>query len=116
MDELKKKVDESWKEKVEKEKVEQKEQGKFVPPEPDFKFFITTLTLQASIALGHIPNPVTNKTDEDIVQAKFLIDTLGMLQEKTRGNLTEEESGLLENLLYELRTAYLAKQKGGEVK
>jgi len=116
MDELNKKVDESWKEKVENEKYEQKEQSNFVPPEPDFKFFITTLTLQASIALGHIPNPVTNKTEEDITQAKFLIDTLGMLQEKTRGNLTEEEAGLLENLLYELRTTYLAKQKKGEVK
>ena len=116
MDELKKKVDESWKEQVSKEKQEQKEAGKFVPPEPDFKFFITTLTLQASIALGHVPNPVTNKTEEDLTQAKFLIDTLGMLQEKTRNNLNQEESGLLENLLFELRNAYLAKQDAGKAK
>jgi len=81
-------------------------------PVPDFSFFITTLSLQASIALGHIPNPATNKTDEDLNQAKFLIDTLGMLEDKTKGNLNAEESKLLENLLYELRSAYLAKSKG----
>ena len=111
MDEIKKKVDESWKQGVEKEKHEPKVQGEFVPPEPDFKFFITTLTLQASIALGHMANPATGKTEADPIQAKFLIDTLGMLQNKTKGNLTQEELDLLENLLYELRVAYLAKDQ-----
>ena len=111
MDEIRKKVDENWKQNVEKEKQEPKTQGEFVPPEPDFKFFITTLTLQASIALGHMANPATGKTEKDPTQAKFLIDTLGMLQEKTKGNLTQEETDLLENLLYELRVAYLAKEE-----
>ena len=111
MDEIKKKVDESWKQNVEKEKLEPKTPGEFVPVEPDFKFFITTLTLQASIALGHMANPATGKTEADPTQAKFLIDTLGMLQEKTKGNLTQEETDLLENLLYELRVAYLAKDQ-----
>ncbi len=81
----------------------------FVPPEADFKFFVTTLTLQASIALGHMANPSTGKTEKDPAQAKFLIDTLAMLQEKTKGNLTKEEADLLENLLYELRLAYVDK-------
>jgi hypothetical protein len=112
MDEIKKKVDESWKEKVEKEKQAPKEEGKFVPPDPDFKFFITTLALQASIALGHMANPQTNQPQKDPAQAKFIIDTLGMLQEKTKGNLTQEETSLLENLLYELRMAYLAPETG----
>jgi Domain of unknown function (DUF1844) len=115
MEEISKKVDESWKEKVEKEKQAPKEEGKFIPPEPDFKFFITTLALQASIALGHMPNPETQKTEKLPAQAKFIIDTLGMLQEKTKGNLTPEETKLLENLLYELRMAYLAPETG-EVK
>lgn len=106
-----KKVDESWKEKVEKEKQAPKQPGAFIPPDPDFKFFITTLAMQASIALGHLPNPSTDKTEHDPVQAKFIIDTLGMLQEKTKGNLTKEETDLLENLLYELRVAYLAKSE-----
>lgn len=85
MDELNKNIDESWKEAVEKEKVNLEKEGKAIPPEPDFNFFITTLSLQASIDLGQIPNPVTNKKEENLTQAKFIIDTLGMLKEKTRG-------------------------------
>ena len=113
MDEINKKVDQEWKEKVEKEKIQKPQEDRFVPPQPDFKFFVTTLTLQASIALGHMPNPANEKTATDLVQAKFLIDTLGMLQEKTKGNLTADEAELLENLLYELRTVYLSKNKSG---
>lgn len=111
MDEIKKKIDESWKEAVEKEKQQAKQQDKFTPPEPDFNFFISTLALQASIFLGHIPNPVTNKIEENLNQAKFIIDTLDMLREKTKGNLTEEETKLLDNLLYELRIQYIEKAK-----
>ncbi len=84
----------------------------FIPPLPDFKFFISTLSLQATIFLGQIPNPVSQKTEEDLPQAKFIIDTLGMLQEKTKGNLSVDETELLENLLYELRTVYLSKTTG----
>ncbi len=112
MDEAKKDIDESWKEAVEKEKAALEKGGKFVPPEPDFKFFVSTLSLQASIALGVIPNPATDKAEEDLTQAKFLIDTLDMLKEKTKGNLAPEESTLLENLLYELRMAFISKSKG----
>jgi hypothetical protein len=90
----------------------EKEKNGFIPPQPDFTFFITTLSLQASIALGSIPNPSSQKAEEDLAQAKFLIDTLGMLQEKTKGNLDGNESKLLENLLYELRSVYLSKGKG----
>jgi hypothetical protein len=91
--------------------MEEEKKG-FIPPNPDFNFFVTTLALQASIALGQIANPATNKTEEDLVQAKFLIDTLGMLQDKTKGNLNDDESKLLENLLYDLRSIYLSKEKG----
>ena len=90
----------------------EEEKKNFIPPQPDFSFFVTTLSLQASIALGQIANPATNKTEEDLVQAKFLIDTLGMLQDKTKGNLNDDESKLLENLLYDLRSIYLSKEKG----
>ncbi|PIQ85958.1 MAG: hypothetical protein COV73_05280 [Candidatus Omnitrophica bacterium CG11_big_fil_rev_8_21_14_0_20_43_6] len=111
MDEIKKKVDDNWKQNVDKEKQEPKAPGELTPPEPDFKFFITTLALQTSIALGHMANPATGKIEEDPAQAKFLIDTIAMLQEKTKGNLNQEEAGLVENLLYELRVAYLAKEE-----
>lgn len=113
MDEDRKNIDESWKETVDKEKETLKNEDKFIPPEPDFSFFITTLALQASIALGKVPNPGTNKMEEDLIQARFLIDTLGMLREKTKGNLSKEEEGLLENILYELRMQYVDKAKGG---
>jgi len=105
----KKKVDESWKETAEKQKEGLKKEGKFMTPEPDFSFFITTLSLQAAISLGQIPNPATNQKEEDLNQAKFLIDTLGILQDKTKGNLTAEEIQLLENVLYELRMQYVSK-------
>ena len=85
----------------------------FIPIAPDFKFFITTLSLQATIFLGQIPNPVTQKSEENLPQAKFIIDTLGMLKEKTKGNLIAEETDFLESVLYELRTVYLAKNRDG---
>ena len=112
MEENKKNIDESWKETAQKEKESLKTEGKFVPPEPDFNFFITTLALQASIVLGQVPNPVTDKIEEDMNQAKFLIDTLAMLKEKTKGNLNTDEENLLEKILYELRLTYLSKNKG----
>ena len=116
MDETKNKdIDESWKEAVEKEKEGLKKEGEVIPPEAvDFNFFITTLALQASISLGQIPNPATNKKEENLTQAKFLIDTLIMLQEKTKGNLNSDEAGLLENVLYELRMQYIAKTRERE--
>ena len=116
MDDQNKNIDESWKEAAEKEKRNLEKEGKPVMPEPDFNFFITTLSLQASVDLGTVPNPATNKTEENLTQAKFLIDTLGMLKEKTKGNLTAEENQLLENVLYELRMQYIAKTKPGGIK
>jgi hypothetical protein len=82
------------------------------PSEAEFSFFITSLALQASIALGAIPNPVTQKSEENIEHARLIIDTLGMLREKTRGNLSTEEDSIFDNYLYELRMQYLAKTRG----
>jgi len=108
---LKKKVDESWKEKA-------KDQPETGPgpqqkPEPTFRLFITSLAMQAWINLGAIPNPVTDKTEEDLAQAKFLIDSLEMLDQKTKGNLEKEEAEMLEHLLYELRMAFIGKTTKG---
>ena len=116
-EDIRKSIDESWKENAEKEKTKAKSQGEFAAPEADFNFFITTLALQASISLGVMANPATNQKEENTAQAKFIIDTLGMLKEKTKGNLTKEEETLLENVVYELRMQYLSKsQQGGEKK
>jgi hypothetical protein len=117
MEEEKKKVDEAWKEQAEKEKKESPEDKpqsskEEQVPEADFSFFITTLAVQASIALGAMANPVTQKLEVNLSQAKLIIDTLGVLKEKTQGNLNTEEDSLLENMLYELRMQYLAQAKG----
>ncbi|MFH1355067.1 MAG: DUF1844 domain-containing protein [Candidatus Omnitrophota bacterium] len=112
MENEKKNIDESWKQAVEKEKGKAEETKGFIPPEASFNFFVTTLSLQATIALGEVPNPATDKKTEDLTQAKFLIDILDMLKEKTKGNLSNEESTLLENLLYELRVQFISKSKG----
>lgn len=108
MDEQNKNIDQAWKDAVEKEK---KTKGVQAPKEPDFNFFVSMLGLQASVFLGQIPNPVTQKKEDNLIEAKLLIDTLGLLKEKTRGNLTPEEEGLLENMLYELRMQYISKIK-----
>lgn len=113
MDETKKQIDESWKEMAAKDKDKQakKEGNEFMPPETSFSFFVSTLALQASIFSGQIPNPATNKKEKNLIQAKFIIDTLDMLKEKTKNNLNSDENKLLENVLYELKTQYISASK-----
>ncbi len=57
--------------------------------------------------MGKVMNPITQKVERDLAQAKNAIDVLGMLGEKTRGNLNENENRLLEHTLYELRMNYV---------
>jgi hypothetical protein len=106
---LEKKVDETWKEKAKTEPDQKKQEAPRDLPEPDFKFFLTSLAMQAWIGLGAIPNPMTQKQEENLGQAKFIIDTLGILKEKTKRNLDKEESELLEQILYELHLNYVNK-------
>ncbi|MCM8766079.1 MAG: DUF1844 domain-containing protein [Candidatus Omnitrophica bacterium] len=75
----------------------------------DFKFFLTSLGMQALASLGEIENPLTGKKEENLNQAKFFIDLLGIIKEKTKNNLDKEEESLLDNLLYQLRTLYIKK-------
>jgi len=75
--------------------------------EINFLNYITSLGFQAMIFMGEIPNPVTNEVDKNLEQAKFLIDTLSMLREKTEGNLNEQEKTLLENSVYELQMKFV---------
>lgn len=104
-----KKIDESWKNAVEKEKGSPHNDDELAIPEPDFPFFLTTLALQAAIFLGEIPNPSNNQKEENLAQAKFIIDTLSMIKGKTAGNLSADEDSMLDNILYDLRTKYINK-------
>ena len=76
-------------------------------PPATFEFLIHTLFTQALMAFGRIPNPITNKSLKNIATAKHFIDTVDMLAEKTRGNLTSDERKLLEEGQHHLRSLYV---------
>jgi len=78
-------------------------------PPPTLSFLITTLGTQAMVALGEVPNPINGKLERLPQQAKHFIDTLAMLEEKTEGNRTPEESAILRSLLHQLRMAYVTR-------
>ncbi len=61
----------------------------------------------AMMALGQIPHPVTNQVEKNLEQAKYVIDLLGVIEEKTKGNLTEQEEQGMTNLLHQLRMVYV---------
>jgi len=89
---------------------EEKERGPF--PEVTMATFIFSLSSSALVHLGEIPEPETNRSMVDLPIAKQIIDTLGMLQEKTKGNLDPDEERLLKSVLYDLRMRYI--QKSGK--
>jgi hypothetical protein len=76
-------------------------------PAIDFATFVISLSAQALTHLGEIPDPVDRVTRIDLEGARQIIDILGMLGEKTHGNLDNAESSLLENALYDLRMKYV---------
>ncbi|MCA9401725.1 MAG: DUF1844 domain-containing protein [Candidatus Omnitrophica bacterium] len=71
-----------------------------------FANYVTTLAYQSMIFLGQVPNPVTEEVEFNLEQAKLIIDTLAMIQEKTNGNLTDQEGQLLGTALYELQMKF----------
>jgi hypothetical protein len=79
-------------------------------PEIDFGTFVMSLATSTLVHLGEVKHPEAAER-KNLPLAKQTIDILGMLQEKTRGNLTKEEAQLLENLLLDLRMKYVAAKK-----
>ena len=80
-------------------------------PEINFATFIISLSSSSLFHLGDIPDPATNQTQRNLPLAKQTIDILGLLKEKTVGNLERDETQLLENMLYDLRMRYVAELK-----
>jgi hypothetical protein len=76
-------------------------------PEVNFSTFIVSISTEILFHLGEIAHPGTGERRKDLVLAKHAIDTLAMIQEKTKGNLTEEEQKLLESMLYDLRMCFI---------
>jgi hypothetical protein len=77
----------------------------------DFSTHILSLASTALIALGKMPAPDGQEQPLDLETARHLIDVLGMLETKTKGNLDEAEQKLLQSLIYDLRVAYVDAQK-----
>jgi hypothetical protein len=118
-------VDEDWKSQVEAER-EAAAKAKSAPapaaatskddsaetidppmPPASFEMLLTTLATEALMALGQLPHPVTGKTETRRNQAKFLIDTVDVLRQKTAGNLTTSEQEVLDSLLHQMRLIFV---------
>ena len=122
-------IDEDWKSQVEAEKAAAKE-GETSPesgaeasdaapsdvdppmPPASFAMLIQSLVAEAMIALGQLPHPASGEIMPRRNQAKYLIDTIEMLHEKTLGNVAAEESAGVEQLLHQLRMAFVAMPAG----
>ena len=122
-------VDESWKDAVTNEKStiigadsfidnnksEEEATPEEVSPEGKKEFkgdmiflnYIISLGYQAMVFMGEVENPATKLIEKNLVQAKFIIDTMGMLREKTKGNLTKDEDALFNGTLYELQVKFV---------
>jgi len=91
--------------KIEEERMQQ--QFSFAG-KPTFLGFVQTMAANALIALGEVPNPLTGKQEVNLPQAKYAVDLLEMIKEKTQGNLTEDEQTELERTLTELRLKFVS--------
>ena len=81
-----------------------------------FVNFLSTLATNAAAALGAVPHPATGQRSLDLDTGKYWLDVLGMLREKTKGNLHEKETRLLEGLLADLRMQYVTMVRATEEK
>ncbi len=98
-------------EEPEKAAAAEEDKEDFQLPEINFATFIFSLNHSVLVHLGVMDDPSTGEKIKNLPLAKQTIDILGMLEEKTQGNLTEDEEKMLKNILYDLRMIYI-KEKG----
>ena len=98
---------------VTEKKTDPSSQAEAGPAFPDLNFstFVFSLGTSAMYHFGDFPDPVTKKAERNLEAAKQTIDILGILKDKTKGNLGDDEERLLESLLYELRMRYVRETK-----
>lgn len=79
------------------------------PPMPpaSFQTHVYHLASQVAMALGQVENPVTKERNKDLRAAQFLIDTIAMLEDKTRGNLSDDEAQYISGVLTNLRMEFV---------
>lgn len=111
-------VDSDWKEQAAREK--EKLAAEAAPQQPqglppaDFVTHCASLATQAMIFVGAIANPMTGKADVDFEQARYVIDILTMLRDKTKGNLEQHEADTIESLVGELKMIWIQAQASGD--
>jgi len=84
-----------------------------VPP-PSFPVLVSMFSSQAAMALGLIENPVTKKSSIELPLARHFIGMLTVLEEKTKGNLSDEESSFLDRSLHQLRISFVQAEKSAK--
>ena len=86
-------------------------EGQCVMPEVTFPAFVMSLNTSALYHLGEIADPATGKKVVDLDLARHAIDTLALMQEKTKGNLSADEEELLKNILYDIKLRFVNASK-----
>jgi len=117
-------IDEDWKSQVEAEKEaaakaksdpataqgteqESPAQGDPQMPPASLDLLVTSLATEALVALGQVPHPISGKVESQRNLAKYLIDTLDMLKQKTAGNLSQSEQQVLDTVLHQLQMVFV---------
>ena len=80
-------------------------------PAASFSTLVGMFMTQAMVGLGVIPNPVSGKAEPQLKLARHFIDLLGIIEEKTKGNLEADEKSMLNSTLHQLRTMFLQQSK-----
>jgi len=108
-------VDDDWKAEARKEKERlAAETGRPEPlPDPTFAELVNMIAMQALVGLGGLSGPGGERIPPNLESAKHYIDMLQLLEDKTKGNLSDEEQKLLDQLLYEMRMRYVQAASGG---
>ena len=88
-----------------------KNDEQIILPEVTFSSFVISLSTAALVHLGEMEEPESGVKKKDLLLAKHSIDTLAMLQEKTRGNLEDDEKALLDHILFDLRMKFVQASK-----
>lgn len=78
-------------------------------PAPDFSSFIFSISTTVLMDLGEIEHPIDKEKKVNIKMAKHSIDVLDMIKDKTKGNLSEQEAALIENIVTDLKLRYCNK-------
>jgi hypothetical protein len=116
-------IDEDWKSRVEAEREEAAKAAKpdsaqgpapgaqgvgdMPMPPASLELLLTSLATEALMAMGQVPHPATGRVEVQRNQAKYLIDLIDVLREKTKGNLSPGEQQLIESMLHQLRMVFV---------